>query len=911
MRVARALEPLVAQVALALALALAPLAAFAGAGGTPQTKAQQRCVNDLGKAAAKLAVARAGQDVACLEATGKGKLGALGFAELGPCLDGDPKGKVAKQALKLADTVERRCVAEPPAFGNPGADAAAAAAVAGPAGTGEDLLSLNPFATACGDEARCRCQSAIAGASNDLFAAKLSEFAGCAKSGLRGGKAPFESGIGTPEELARCLTDETVSGSVAADSKGRLAQRVAKLAKRAEKACSELEPLALFPGRCPGLAGVELAACLDARVSCRACLALNGVHGLDADCDAFDDGAPNGSCPGAVVAQETLTLSSEAEPAETPGTPGVVVTSSKLLAQFGGGDVDLNRATYTRYHFASPPVGPDGPVAQPDAILVLVPGFEGGAGGFQILAENLLPRALVDSGQVLEVWGFDRRSHQLEDTVGLDLAEAALDPQLALDWLFGAELGLALSPALAAGPNRRAEFYDTQADVPFFASWTPLVHSLDLDAVVEAARAAARDGNVFLGGHSAGTGFAARYAATDFDLAGAGPAEPGHEKLRGLVLLEGGGGSSSSATPPDEDALDLVEARFDGGLFGAVRDGEARCVDGATPCTPATEDVDCAAFENEQCVEPTTAYSVVAGLLGPRLLAAAEPIALQAASDPDTGQAILQVEQGGIPDNSAVAQVTDLNVLGVLPPSTAQGAIGLFVDDEGFAASVASFIAMSVGARGPDANGVGTWLDITESASFPPCPGTGCVTPDNGPAPSALPPETWGVERESIDFRRLVSTFYRGGTNFTDWYYPSSGLSVTQGLPGLDTSALSADPPAGRGRRDIDNVVVAGEVGVPVIGFGGSNGLTPVPASFRAFASSIGPCTAPSCDGATPRVVSESTPSDAFPTLGGVAGGYEVHISVGYSHVDPLAAEDGLGNEVLAPLAAFLARNSE
>jgi len=234
-----------------------------------------------------------------------------------------------------------------------------------------------------------------------------------------------------------------------------------------------------------------------------------------------------------------------------------------------------------------------------------------------------------------------------------------------------------------------------------------------------------------------------------------------------------------------------------------------------------------------------------------------------------------------------------------------------FVDDEGFAASLASFIAMSVGARGPDVNGLGTWLDITESASFPPCPGMGCVTPDNGPAPTALPPETWGVERESIDFRRLVSTFYRGGTNFTDWYYPSSGLSVTQGLPSLDTSALSADPPVGRGRRDIDNVVLASEVDVPVIGFGGSNGLAPVPASFLAFASSIGPCAAASCDGATPRVVSASAPSEAFPTFGDAAGGYEVHISVGYSHVDPIAAEDGLGNEVVAPLAAFLSRNSE
>ena len=53
------------------------------------------------------------------------------------------------------------------------------------------------------------------------------------------------------------------------------------------------------------------------------------------------------------------------------------------------------------------------------------------------------------------------------------------------------------------------------------AEWTGLVFSRDIDAVVQAADAAVRNHNVFLGGHSAGTGFTARYAATDFALTGA------------------------------------------------------------------------------------------------------------------------------------------------------------------------------------------------------------------------------------------------------------------------------------------------------------------------------------------------------------------------------------------------------
>ncbi len=455
--------------------------------------------------------------------------------------------------------------------------------------------------------------------------------------------------------------------------------------------------------------------------------------------------------------------------------------------------------------------------------------------------------------------------------------------------------------------TRRAEFYNTTDDIPFLAEWTNLVHSIDFDAVVEAARAAARNGNVFLGGHSAGTGFTARYAATDFDLSGAGPAEPGYAKLRGLVLLEGGGGSNSG-TPPSDAALDRIEERFDGDLLDAVESGEPRCSDLLTPCTPATQAVDCAAFSNQTC-QPVSAYANLVGLLSPQLLASAEIIALQAVADPDAGKAILQVDQGGVPGNTAITAVPALGILGALPQATAYGAIGLFVDDEGFAAAIASFIAMSVGAPGPPGNPPRQWLDVDEAAQFPPCPGTSCATPDNGPAPTSLPAPVWGVEQEAIRLDRPVPTFYVGETNFTDWYYPSSGLSVTQGLLGLDSTPLSLDPPLGRGRRDMENLTQAAAIDIPVIGFGGSNGLTPVPASFLPFASSIGTCAAPSCDGTAARVVDATNPSAAFPTFGGVEGGYEVHITEGYSHVDPLAAEDGAQNQVIAPLASFLARN--
>jgi hypothetical protein len=154
----------------------------------------------------------------------------------------------------------------------------------------------------------------------------------------------------------------------------------------------------------------------------------------------------------------------------------------------------------------------------------------------------------------------------------------------------------------------------------------------------------------------------------------------------------------------------------------------------------------------------------------------------------------------------------------------------------------------------------------------------------------------------------MLPLWYLGATNFLDWYYPSSGLGVTTGL-GLDTTPLSAPPPLGRGRSDIDNRTYGAAIDIPVIGFGGSNGLTTVPGVFLGFADAIATCSAPSCDGMTQRVLDRANPSEAFPTFGGVSGGFEVYISEGYSHVDIITADDDESNRVVGPLLDFIERN--
>jgi pimeloyl-ACP methyl ester carboxylesterase len=623
-----------------------------------------------------------------------------------------------------------------------------------------------------------------------------------------------------------------------------------------------------------------------------------------------------------LVVRETVTAPSPVEPPNTPGTPGApAVTNPKLLAQFGGAGFSLNTVTYTRWRFG-------GPARTPDAILVMVPGFGGGAGNFEALAENLVTRELEDHGLVVELWGYDRRTEQLEDRAGALLAGQLGDPLVALDWYYGAELGLTLHPALVAGPNRRAEFYNTSDDVPFLANWTSLVFSRDIDAVVQSARSTALDDNVFLGGHSAGTGFAARYAATDFNLTGIGLPDPGYTRLRGVLLFEGTGGTTATA-PLTSDSLDRMEAKFDGGLYGAVRDADARCVDGTTPCTVATEATDCVGQTPPVCTPSSAAHGVILGI-SPKILAAAEPAGVQALTDPDAGQAILQVDQGAA-GNNAVAKVPDLVLLSLLAPGTVEGLFGSFLDDESILASVSAALAASCGAPGPVVGGLLTWLDRDEKAGWPACPGAGCVTPNNGPAPTTLPGAAWGQEVEAVRMDRLRSSFAGiEGANASDWYYPISGLSTTsasgvctagtcsKGNVGaacttdggcgqsisLDSTALSI----GRGRRDIENLTQAGSIDIPVLGIGGSNGLAPVPGRFTSLAQSLGTCAAPSCDG-TPRVIDAATPNPAFPTFGGSKGGFEVVTAEGFSHIDVVAGEDDAHNPIVRAISDFIARN--
>lgn len=231
------------------------------------------------------------------------------------------------------------------------------------------------------------------------------------------------------------------------------------------------------------------------------------------------------------VTQELLDLPGYVEP-HTPGSAAAVeipVPAGGPVATLLGPDPDLNRVTVIRT-FAAPGK------RRPRAVLVMIPGFLGGAKTFEPLARDLVE---AFDGKV-EVWSIDRRPNQLEDRLGADHALSGLDtpacqasppasdcsifegvqfyfPDLVrgapgafpgpfdldvnLDGTIDDQLPLVDRFGVLRGPQLIA-----QDDARFMAHWGLDTYFRDWKIVIERARdRVGKRGVVLLGGHSQGT----------------------------------------------------------------------------------------------------------------------------------------------------------------------------------------------------------------------------------------------------------------------------------------------------------------------------------------------------------------------------------------------------------------------
>ncbi len=164
-------------------------------------------------------------------------------------------------------------------------------------------------------------------------------------------------------------------------------------------------------------------------------------------------------------------------------------------------------------------------------VLVLVPGTNGGAGDFDLVAPYLATHV-----PDLQVWSEMRREGALQDE---SVVQSTLAGRTTPTQMFDYYLGWIADPAIT-------HHYQPlkAADYPFVADWGMAVAMDDLHAVIVRAADGGRR-TVTLGGHSLGGTEAAAYAAWDF------AGTPGYRTINGIVCIDGCAGAPAAfGTPP-------------------------------------------------------------------------------------------------------------------------------------------------------------------------------------------------------------------------------------------------------------------------------------------------------------------------------------------------------------------------
>ena len=275
--------------ALVISLILCPPAAQA------VTKSQRKCVEALNKNLAGVVSAQAKGICSCIHDGAKGKLGTQSIEE---CISAGGNRKLTKAKSKTRNKAAKKCLpGELPDFGATDPNTVNRIAIDEALALPHDIFGpdLDSVIIRADDPNRAnakkegKCQLAVAKTVKGCQLAKFKAFNKCKKDGLKDGSITDESG------LEACM---------GADPKGMVAKfcdpATGKLNTTLSKKCSNRKGISdladLFPG-CQTDTLAQLAACLDRHIECRVCRTLNSADGLTRDCDDFDDGIPNGSCP--------------------------------------------------------------------------------------------------------------------------------------------------------------------------------------------------------------------------------------------------------------------------------------------------------------------------------------------------------------------------------------------------------------------------------------------------------------------------------------------------------------------------------------------------------------------------------------------------------------------------------------
>jgi hypothetical protein len=253
------------------------------------------------------------------------------------------------------------------------------------------------------------------------------------------------------------------------------------------------------------------------------------VTALLAGCGSTDPAAPPDTVapyapPPASVVVETGAVAIRREVLRVPAPAPPPNPDAANAAQT---PADYNAVRVVRYRLDTGSAAP----RPARAIVVLMPGFLGGAGSYDPLARALVRRSTAD--EAIEAWAIDRRSNFLEDHHGLEVAQVRKDPELASGYYFG---GQSVEGKAYAGVR-------PPSDLSFMSEWGLASTIADLRAAIALVPAGERKGRVVLVGHSLGASIVEEYAAWDFD------GQPGYDELAGLVLIDGTSASEGAAAP--------------------------------------------------------------------------------------------------------------------------------------------------------------------------------------------------------------------------------------------------------------------------------------------------------------------------------------------------------------------------
>lgn len=277
-------------VGLAVALVAGPAAVLA-----ELPSAEQICINKINSDGVKVQAAQLKLNDGCVKDAVKTQLSPGPAADA--CIELDGKGKVAKKRASTTADITKKCGTTPSIF-FAGATVTNDAAEEGAKALLRDVFgpTLGALQSCDTNASECACQVKVINRLSKMERAMAKIWLQCKKAAMKGSKEPFAPvGAITNAELEQCVTNAALTGglSVAADTKGKIADAKSQLAASADQFCAKGAVDEFAGGECAGfstpptLDSAGLADCMEAQAKCRLCETINLTDALAIDCDAW------------------------------------------------------------------------------------------------------------------------------------------------------------------------------------------------------------------------------------------------------------------------------------------------------------------------------------------------------------------------------------------------------------------------------------------------------------------------------------------------------------------------------------------------------------------------------------------------------------------------------------------------